>query len=101
MSYEFFDSIEQGLKDALAFAAGDRGGVRVHRVRIDAPDVRRVRAKTGLSQEKFARAFRISVSTLRNWEQGRRRPEGPAAALLTAIDKRPREVLEALNAGRG
>ena len=46
-----------------------------------------IRAKTGLSQDRFARAFQISPYTLRNWEQGRRVPEGPARALLLAIDR--------------
>ncbi len=54
-------------------------------------DVAAVRRKTRLSQERFARAFRISTHTLRNWEQGRRAPEGPALALLTAIDREPQD----------
>jgi putative transcriptional regulator len=59
-------------------------------------DVAAIRAKTGLSQERFARAFRISPHTLRNWEQGRRAPEGPAQALLTAIDRDPKALMRAL-----
>ena len=59
--------------------------------------VRQIRESTGLSQEKFARLFHISVGTLRNWEQGRRRPDGPAAALLTAIKNDPTHVVAALN----
>jgi len=59
-------------------------------------DVAAIRAKTKLSQEKFARAVQISPHTLRNWEQGRRAPEGPARALLTAIDRAPAAVMAAL-----
>ena len=59
-------------------------------------DVAAIRAKTGLSQERFASAFRISAHTLRNWEQGRRVPEGPAQALLTAIDRSPKAIMRAL-----
>lgn len=59
-------------------------------------NVAAIRAKTGLSQEHFARAFRISAHTLRNWEQGRRTPEGPARALLTAIDRDPKALMRAL-----
>jgi putative transcriptional regulator len=59
-------------------------------------DVAAIRAKTGLSQERFAVAFRISPHTLRNWEQGRRRPEGPARALILAIDRDPVALLRAL-----
>ena len=61
-------------------------------------DVTAIRRKTGLSQERFARAFQISPHTLRNWEQGRRIPEGPARALLLAIDRDPEAVTRALAA---
>ncbi len=61
-------------------------------------DVSAIRRKTGLSQERFARAFQISPHTLRNWEQGRRVPEGPARALLLAIDRDPKAVTRALAA---
>lgn len=64
--------------------------------RVMPMDVAAIRAKTGLSQERFARAFRISAHTLRNWEQGRRAPEGPAQALLTAIDRNPKALMRAL-----
>lgn len=69
------------------------------RMRILRPvDVASIRAKTGLSQDRFAKVFRISPHTLRNWEQGRRVPEGPAKALLMAIDRDPRGVMRALRA---
>jgi len=61
-------------------------------------EVAAIRAKTGLSQDRFARAFQISPHTLRNWEQGRRQPEGPARALLLAIDRDPEAVMQALRA---
>jgi len=59
-------------------------------------DVAAIRAKTGLSQDRFSRAFQISPHTLRNWEQGRRVPEGPARALLLAIDRDPKALKRAL-----
>jgi putative transcriptional regulator len=59
-------------------------------------DVAAIRALTGLSQAKFAKACRISVHTLRNWEQGRRLPHGPARALLLAIAREPVRVIKAL-----
>jgi putative transcriptional regulator len=66
-------------------------------MRIDAEvDVRAVRARTGLSQAKFAELLSIEVSTLRNWEQGRREPTGPARALLRAIRNDPVGVIRAL-----
>jgi putative transcriptional regulator len=60
-------------------------------------DVRKVRAMTGLSQAKFAELLSIEVATLRNWEQGRREPTGPARALLRAIRNNPIEVIKALD----
>lgn len=60
-------------------------------------DVRRIRALTGLSQAKFAELLSIEVSTLRNWEQGRREPTGPARALLRAIRNNPIDVIKALS----
>ena len=59
-------------------------------------DVRAIRAATGLSQSKFAELLSIEVSTLRNWEQGRRDPTGPARALLRAIRNEPVAVIRAL-----
>jgi DNA-binding transcriptional regulator YiaG len=74
-----------------------KAGLRTRRVRVLRPlDVATIRAKTGLSQERFAKAFHISPHTLRNWEQGRRVPEGPARALLMAIDRDPQAVMRAL-----
>ncbi len=61
-------------------------------------DVRAVRALTKLSQPRFAELLSIEVSTLRNWEQGRRVPTGPARALLRAIRADPVAIIKALNA---
>jgi len=49
-----------------------------------------------MSQQEFARAYRIPLATLKNWEQGRRQPDAPAAAYLQVIARRPREAREAL-----
>jgi len=59
-------------------------------------DVRSIRRLTGLSQAKFAELLDIELSTLRNWEQGRRQPTGPARALLRAIRNNPVAVIKAL-----
>jgi putative transcriptional regulator len=58
--------------------------------------VRSVRRKVGLSQVMFARKFQIPVDTLRNWEQGKRAPQGPARALLRIIDRMPEAAMEAI-----
>lgn len=63
---------------------------------IDALAVKEIRRATGLSQAKFASIVDVQVGTLRNWEQGRRDPTGPAKALLRAISKDPEHVLAAL-----
>lgn len=60
---------------------------------------RRVRRKVGLSQVVFARRIGVPVDTVRNWEQGRRAPQGPARALLRIIDRAPEVALHALDKG--
>jgi putative transcriptional regulator len=57
-------------------------------------DIAALRRFVGLTQEQFALAMGISVHTLRNWEQGRRRPEGPAIALLRIAARHPRIIRE-------
>lgn len=57
-------------------------------------DVAALRRFVGLTQERFASALGISVHTLRNWEQGRRHPEGPAIALLRIAARHPRIIRE-------
>ena len=64
---------------------------------IDALQVREIRKATGLSQVRFAEMIDVQVATLRNWEQGRREPTGPAKALLRAIHNDPDHVLKALS----
>jgi putative transcriptional regulator len=59
-------------------------------------DVVALRRFVGLSQARFAEALGISVHTLRNWEQGRRQPEGPALALLRIAARHPRIIRENL-----
>ena len=91
-----FDKIAAGIDDARAYLDGDTAGFAVHRVEVPDPDVAAIRNKTGLSQPAFARSIGIPLGTLKNWEQGRRRPEGPARVLLALIDKRPSIVQEEL-----
>ncbi|MEC7283200.1 MAG: helix-turn-helix domain-containing protein, partial [Pseudomonadota bacterium] len=61
------------------------------------PQVKAIRAKTGLTQTRFADVLGVSKRTLENWEQGRRHPTGPARALLKILDADPKHALEALN----
>jgi len=62
-------------------------------------DVKAIRENLGQSQSEFALMIGVSISTLQNWEQGRRRPEGPARALLKVAAEDPEAVAKALTAG--
>ncbi|HXU01549.1 MAG TPA: helix-turn-helix domain-containing protein [Polyangia bacterium] len=96
MGSKAFEEIAAGLREALAYARGSRIKARVHRVYRPNIDVERMRRRLGMSQTDFAIAFGVSVATVRNWEQGRRRPHGPAQVLLVVIEKAPGVVLDAL-----
>ena len=63
---------------------------------LSEPDVTAIRRKYRLSQAKFASLLGISISTLRNWEQGRRKPEGAARVLLRVADRHPEAILDAV-----
>ena len=91
---EIFDSIKQGLKEAVEYSKGGSPKAVVHE--FSPVDVKNIRAKMGMSQSEFASAFGISVSTLRHWERGDRVPHGPALVLLNVVDKEPQAVLKAL-----
>ena len=69
----------------------------VAHLQIDAMKIKEIRQASGLSQSKFANLISVSVDTLRNWEQGRRSPTGPAKALLRAIANDPQHVISALS----
>ncbi len=62
--------------------------------------VRRVRARFGLTQAAFAEQIEVPIETVRNWEQGKRSPRGPARALLKLIDKAPDVAFATLGGGR-
>jgi putative transcriptional regulator len=62
-------------------------------------DVKALRSHLGQSQVEFALMIGVSVATLRNWEQGRRTPDGPALALLRVTARNPEAVVEALHRG--
>lgn len=91
---KFEADLLESLTDAVAHAKGEKTGTVVHAVEV--PDVRAIRRGLHMSQQEFAAAYRIPLPTLRNWEQGRRLPDAPAAAYLRAISRRPREIIEAL-----
>ena len=84
-----FEKISAGLADAIAYAEGDKSKGRI----AAGPDVRAIRAKTRLSQVKFAAKLRVPVATLRDWEQHRRSPDAPARTLLGMVDADPKAAL--------
>src|SRR5262245_55846705 len=84
------------LKEAIAWAGGENIPVRVTSVQVPKTDVRAVRRKLGLSQSQFAAKFGFQPATLKNWEQGRTRPDGPARVLLAVIARHPEAVEDAL-----
>jgi putative transcriptional regulator len=90
-----FDSIKQGLEEALEFSKGKQTKAIVHE--FTPLDVKNIRANIGMTQNEFASAFGISVSTLRHWERGDRTPQGPALVLLNVVAKEPQAVLNALS----
>jgi putative transcriptional regulator len=89
-----FDKIAAGLRDAVAFEAGDdnAGVARVP----PTIDVRAIRKAQGLSQDAFAQRFGFPPATVRDWEQGRRQPETSARILLRVIEREPEAVQRAL-----
>ena len=93
---KFAKELVESLKQATAHAKGRKvKGMRV--TRMEAPDVKAIRRSLRMSQHRFAEAFRIPLPTIKNWEQGRRNPDAPAAAYLLAIKRRPKEIMEAVS----
>ena len=85
-----FKEIQAGLEDATKHASGKKNNVVVHQP--EPIDVKAIREKTGMSQQRFCAAFGISLGTLRHWEQGLRSPRGPARVLLKVVDSDPQAV---------
>ena len=90
------ESIIQGLKEAIAWTEGRNDRSRVTLVKVPEVDVRKVRLKMRLSQAQFATKFGFPPATLRNWEQGRSRPDAPTRVLLAVIAKHPEAVEDVL-----
>jgi putative transcriptional regulator len=93
MREELFNDLVESIKEAGAYLRGEQAPARV--TFVGEPDPRLIREGMGLTQERFAAALGISVKTLRNWEQGRREPSGPAMRLLEIAARHPEVFLEA------
>ena len=84
------------LQEAVDWMEGQDVDVRVTTVEVPVIDVKTMRRRLGLSQADFAAKFGFQAATLRNWEQGRTYPDGPARVLLAVIAKHPEAVEDAL-----
>ncbi|MBA1159196.1 helix-turn-helix domain-containing protein [Microvirga mediterraneensis] len=96
MNDDDFEQLIASLGEVLACTDNSQslgGGLRLP----SATDVAAIRKKTGLSQADFARRTSVPVATIRNWEQGRRLPQGPARVLLALLDRNPRIVEDTLS----
>ena len=92
MENNLFDDLVSSIKEAGAIKRGEQAASRTFKVEL--PDVKAVREKTGLSQTEFALRLHISPRTLQNWEQGRRYPTGPAVTLIRLLDIKPQLITE-------
>lgn len=96
MDQSNFEKLMESVQHADQIISGAAEPSRL--VEVPSFRVKRVRKKLDLTQTQFAELVHVEVSTIRNWEQGRRQPEGPALALLTALENDPDHVISALNA---
>ena len=92
---QFAKDILEGLNNAIAYACGKpTPRTIVHVIMIT--NVKAIRRSLRMSQEAFARAYRIPVTTLKDWERGRRQPDATVSAYLRVIERYPKEVERAL-----
>ncbi|HQI01628.1 MAG TPA: NadS family protein [Deltaproteobacteria bacterium] len=95
MKKDAFSRLVESIRQAGEIKKGTRKPNRV--IEHKTPDIKNIRKKLRVSQAEFALMIGVSTSTLQNWEQGRREPEGPAKALLKVAEKDPEAVFKALH----
>ena len=95
MNRRMFEELLGSVREGGAILRGQKKPSR--RIVIGSSGVRAIRERTSLSQSEFAQLIGVSVKTLQNWEQDRRRPAGPAAALLSIIAHEPRLAVRAIH----
>ena len=96
MKQKDFEKLVASIKEAGEIKAGHKRPSRIYEIKP--PQIKIVREKLNVSQNDFALMIGVSVRTLQNWEQGRRKPEGPAKALLRVASRNPNAVFDALHA---
>ncbi len=95
MKNDTFDELLASVKEMDEIVQGKKDAARV--TEFPEPEVKVIREKVGLSQNRFALLIGVSKRTLENWEQGRRHPTGPAKALLRILDADPERAVRALH----
>jgi putative transcriptional regulator len=95
MKNEMFDELLASVQEMDEIVQGNKAAARV--TEFPEPEVKIIREKVGLSQNRFAMLIGVSKRTLENWEQGRRHPTGPAKALLRILDADPEHAVRALH----
>lgn len=95
MENKKFEELLQSIRKAGKIIRGEEKPSRIFVYK--ARDVKGIRENIGLSQYDFSKLIHVSIKTLQNWEQGRRKPKGPALALLTILKNDPRHALKALH----
>ena len=95
MNKQMFNDLLQSVEEAGKIKSGKTPASR--RTIIKEPDVSAIRKRYEMTQQEFSSLLGISIGTLRNWEQGRRKPQGPARVLLRIAEKRPNAILESLS----
>ena len=95
MKAQQFDQLKESIRQAGKIRRGEMKPGRV--IEYQPTDIKAIRLKLGKSQSEFALMIGVSVSTLQNWEQGRRSPGGPARALLKVAEREPKVVADALD----
>src|SRR5271165_5881618 len=95
MKPKMFEELLESVREGGAILRGQKAPSR--RFEVGPSGIRAIRERTNLSQSEFARLVGVSVKTLQNWEQDRRRPTGPAAALLRIIAYEPRLAMKAIH----
>ncbi len=97
MNDELFAELAESVREGGAILRGESPPSRSFVVDKSPIDTKSIREKYGLTQNEFASLLGISVKTLRNWEQGRRAPEGPARVLLLVAARHPDAVWDAVH----
>ena len=95
MNNQSFNELIDSVREAGKIHRGEKQASRTFS--FNSIDIKKVREGTGLSQSAFSTLVHVSLRTLQNWEQGRRKPTGPALALLTIIKNDPVHAVMALH----